>query len=179
MGNLNNPSISRWGINLFWYRYWFKDFFKQLDVQKDIVFETLVYYYIFFGYLYPFNFLKSQRWISNSYFNKKNHIQFNLQYYREIELINKFTKEKIYSTLRIRAANLFYSRFWLLKFHNWIIINFYCYQPLKKKNSIVYSTFLTASVRNKNFSLKLKRFKLLLFYYYNFFNSQHFFLYKF
>lgn len=136
LGNLNNPSISRWGINLFWYRFWFKDFYKQLDVQKDIIFETIVYYYIFFGYLYPFNFLKNFRWIKSFETLNKYHTNFNLQYDRQLELTNKFTKEKIYTTIRVKMSNLFYSRFWIMKFQNWVIINFYCFQPIKKKTPL-------------------------------------------
>lgn len=181
LGNISNPSISRWGINLFWYKYWFQDFYKQLNIQKDIIFETLVYYYIFFGFQFSHNHLKNIRWLSSKHFPKDDFKNFTLQYYREVEISNKYNYDIVLDIFRIKSSDLLHSRFWLMKFQNWIIINFYAFQPNKRnKLSVKKFDMKTAVVTEKKKSYSfIKKFKFLTFFYNYFIKSLKFSLYKF
>ncbi len=58
MGNMSNPSINRWGLNLFWYRYWFNDKNNALVVHQDNVVNKLLLTYLHYGLLFTKNIFK-------------------------------------------------------------------------------------------------------------------------
>ena len=165
LGNMSNPCINRWGLNLFWYRYWYTDKIAPLNVQQDDIFSNLVYSYLFFGLLYPQNIFLNKYWygikFNSPLFNQK---LYNEKYYRYVEIKNLFSQEKANFRLRSETKQIYVSKIWILRYQNWLIINFYNFQSLKKfkvqrmklldKNSI----FLTPTTNLFN----LKRVKLFL-----------------
>lgn len=133
MGNLSNPSINRWGLNLFWYRYWYTDKLQQAYIQQDYIFNQLLYTYILYGILTPHNLFLSKYWhdtIEN--INWKHQISYNEKYYRKGELKGLAVEDVNTIRLRIKVKHLYFSKIWILRFQNWVILNFYSFQPIKK-----------------------------------------------
>ena len=169
MGNMSNPSINRWGLNLFWYKHWFTDKNYHLSVQHDLAINKLVYTFLNFGILFPVNIFLNKYWLSKSkninYYNEHN-----TKYYRVMSFKNLITLETSYYNQRIKIENVYQSKIWILKFQHWVMINFYCFNPIKKRDlasrkKIKHGNsdiFLTKSeYRFENY----KRMKLVFFYF--------------
>ena len=169
---MSNPIINRWGLNLFWYRFWFTDKNNSLNVNQDNLINKLIILYVHYGLLYPTNSYLSKYW----FFFKKFNFNFsnnllNLKYFRLVEYKNKIINETKNYKLRNKLKNLYFSKIWILKYQSWLVINFYCFQPLiskhkKKKYRGNLSLYLDKNSSKKNLFLFL-RFKLYLFYFTN------------
>lgn len=131
---MSNPGINRWGINLFWYNFWFKDKTRQINIHLDDLINELIYVYIKYGlysdksiFLSNYRFL-DQKEVMDSY--KEEHT---LNYFRFGEFKDRVLEETILLKIRIGAKNIYHSKLWIMRYQKWLIINFYCFQPLKKK----------------------------------------------
>lgn len=140
MGNLSNPSITRWGLNLFWYNYWFTDVNKSFQFHQDNLINKLLYIYLNYG-IFRKNLKKSYRFwnfsnlkIVNDYLTYEKDRM--MQYLRFSQYKNKMTGELKIISFRIRRKDLHFTKFWILRFHSWLVINVYSLQPLKKKSNI-------------------------------------------
>lgn len=133
MGNLNNPEINRWGLNLFWYRFWFSDKVQSLNIQQDNLIDKLISIYVNYGLLHTGLLFYSKLWNSNiGYFSNENYIT---KYFRNMQHKNKYFSEyKIYK-IRNKIKNLYHSKLWILRYQNWLILNFYSFQPQIRKNT--------------------------------------------
>jgi len=168
MGNMSNPSINRWGLNLFWYKYWYNDKNYHLSVQHDNVMSRLLYTFLNFGMTFPVNIFTHKYWVKQNnkinYFN--NH---NTKYYRIMNFKNFITQEISHYNERIRIEHIYQSKIWILKFQHWVILNFYCFNPIKKrqknKNIITRKrerdSFLFKTTDNVQ---KIKRLRFIFFY---------------
>jgi len=140
MGNLSNPSINRWGLNLFWYNYWFADKNKSFEIHQDNLINKLMYIYLNYGIFkknskYSFRFWTFSNLKSiNSYLIEDRERV--LQYLRFSQYKNKLTQETKIISFRIKRKDLHFTKFWILRFNKWLIINIYALQPLKKKSNI-------------------------------------------
>lgn len=137
MGNLSHPSINRWGLNLFWYSFWFADKNKSHGMHIDFFLNRLVTNYINYGLIVERELFYSKYWYNKKLIFWKKRTEFfekNLPiYYRHIEYKNKVNDELALVKLRIKKKNAHLTKLWILKFQNWIIINMYFIQPLKKR----------------------------------------------
>jgi hypothetical protein len=137
---MSHPSINRWGLNLFWYRFWYNDKISALLNHQDSLIDNLIITYLHYGILTHKNFFFSKYWyLSNINFKENSLKIFNTKYFRTVEYKNKTIGEYRTYKLRNKVKNLYYSKLWLFRYQNWLVINFYCYQPLKKttKKSII------------------------------------------
>ena len=175
---MSNPTINRWGLNLFWYRFWYADKNNSLIMHQDHLINKLILLYVHYGLLYPKNLFINKYW----YFNYKIdynlfYDNYNLKYFRLIEYKNKVLNEYKSYKIRTKVKNLYFSKIWILRYQNWLIINFYCFQPLaakRKKNkkrtkrtkSKKDLNFYLSHDRNKNKFL-IHRYKMFLFSFLN------------
>lgn len=179
---MSNPVISRWGLNLFWYRHWYTDKNYHLSLQHDDAINKLLHTFLNFGISFPVNIFIHKYWFKNykykNYFNE--HVT---KYYRIINFKNFITQEINSYNVRIRIENIYQSKIWILKFQHWILVNFYCFTPLKKRQVEAirnnqwqfFDTFLTKSSHHfKNY----KRLKFVFFFISNQLRK-HFNYYKF
>ncbi len=169
MGNISNPSINRWGLNLFWYRYWYSDIKNQSNIQQDYIFNNLVCTYVLYGILHPQHLFLSRRWylLTPEFFNdyKKDYMK---KYYRDMEMKTLMENETVTHCLREKRKNLHLSKLWIFRYQSWIIINLYSFQPVR--------TFLldkpVASQSINDFSYQISKtntgFRRLKFFFYNF-----------
>ena len=133
---MSNPSINRWGLNLFWYRFWYNDKKNSLIVNQDNFFNKLMLIYIHYGLLLPNNIFLNNYWFNISKKNNRSLIEdFSIKYFRIIEYKNKVLNEYKSYKIRNKLKNLYFSKIWILRYQNWLIINFYCFQPLSKKTN--------------------------------------------
>lgn len=171
LGNMSNPSINRWGLNLFWYRFWYNDTNNSLVIHQDNLINKLILLYMHYGLLYPQNMFINKYWYF-TYKIKHNilHDNFNIKYFRLVEYKNRIVNEYKSYKIRTKIKNLYFSKIWILRYQNWLIVNFYCFQPLKSKTTkkiTVNKTldfYLNNKIQNKN---TIHRYKMYLFYFLN------------
>jgi len=131
---MSNPSINRWGLNLFWYRFWYNDKKNSLIVNQDNLFNKLMLIYIHYGLLLPNNIFLNNYWFNISKKNNRSLIEdFSIKYFRIIEYKNKVLNEYKSYKIRNKLKNLYFSKIWILRYQNWLIINFYCFNLYRKK----------------------------------------------
>lgn len=176
---MSSPSINRWGLNLFWYRYWYSDTNYQLNIQCDEIFNKLIYYYLFYGIIFPKNIFFNKYWYNFKFNIKTNiNINHNKKYYRFVEFKNEFTKEKILKKFRIKMKFLYFSKIWIFKYQNWLILNFYVFQPLKQKNIKILKNKIEINFfkkKNTNNKIFFKSLFYFIFYNFNFLQKNNFY----
>lgn len=166
---MSSPSINRWGLNLFWYRFWYTDKNISFLVTQDDIFNKLLLIYIHYGVLYNKTpFMNKYWWSFLKNFIKNYNLNYNTKYFRTIEYKNKIINETRRYKLRNKLKNLYFSKIWILRYQNWLIINFYAYQPLtkkfyKKNKFSKESNFYLSKIKKDNLRLYY-RIKLYLFF---------------
>lgn len=134
MGNMSNPSINRWGLNLFWYRYWFTDKNKSNKFHQDNLINKLILIYIHYGLFASKNIFLNKYWYNVNKKNLKNYNdRYNLKYFRLIEYKNRVLNESKSYKIRNKIKNIYFSKIWILSYQKWLIINFYAFQPISLK----------------------------------------------
>jgi hypothetical protein len=166
---MSSPSINRWGLNLFWYRFSFNDKNFSQNFHKDDAADNLIYLFLNYGVLHPQNLFFSKYW-----FKKTNKIFFNehtTKYYRVVNFKNLLLNINSFYYTRIKLKNIYFSKIWILKYQSWIIINFYSFQPIpqsvllkKKKNLYTNRELDFYAQKIKRNQLFFKRFKILYFF---------------
>lgn len=131
MGNMSNPLINRWGLNIFWYNLWFTDYNFKTFYNQDKIFSQLVYLYLFYGLKLPYNIFANKYWYSFNLYS----IRF-LPYSKWITRRGSQFGELVRYSLRVETECLFPMKLWILKYSNWVILNQYWFYPLKIKLSL-------------------------------------------
>lgn len=168
---MSNPGINRWGLNLFWYRFWYADKNNSLTIHQDDLINKLILLYIHYGLLYPQNLFMNKFWyLNNKSIRNSFYDDFNLKYFRLIEYKNRVSNEYKSYKIRTKIKNLYFSKIWILRYQNWLIINFYCFQSLTSKNNKKLNNkkdlnfYLNKKNKNK---YPIHRYKMFLFYFFN------------
>lgn len=163
---MSNPLINRWGMNLFWYKIWYIDKSQFLFFNQDSLIERLVFLYIHYGILYSKNIFFNKYWYGDSIDTQQIH-QDNLKYYRVIEYKNKLLNKSYFYNIRIKIKNIHVTKLWLLRFQGWLVLNFYCFQLIQKKNNM--ENFFKRNqnllfVKNSGNLKKYTRVKLIMYF---------------
>lgn len=131
---MSHPSINRWGLNLFWYRFWFNDKINSLINHQDRLFDKFILIYIHYGLLNYKNFFINKYWYpGNDLFLTKYRTDILAKYFRIVEYRHQTLKDYKTYKLRIKLKNFYHSKIWILRYQNWLIINFYGFLPLTKR----------------------------------------------
>jgi hypothetical protein len=131
---MSDPIINRWGLNLFWYRLWFNDWNPSINIHQDSLINKLVQIFINYGLSHYKNLFLNKRFFPHIINNYKNFLHDHaIKYTRLVEHKNKTTGENRAFQQRLKAKNLFCSKLWILRYQNWLILNFYFFQPLKPR----------------------------------------------
>jgi len=172
VGNMSNPSINRWGVNLFWYRLWYTDKNYAAILHQDKIFTELMYIFLHYGLLHPVNLFSHKMWYYNKYFKTKNYFNEHVtKYYRIMNFKNVAMGIDSNYSIRTKLKNTYVTKVWLFRYQSWVVINFYCFQPPRKKFSKKKHTrrflkqvdFYMTRPRTPNYLIK--RAKMLLLYY--------------
>lgn len=139
---MSHPSINRWGTNLFWYNFWYTDKKLALSIHNDMLLNNLIFTYLNYGLFYKKNIFLNNYWhkLENTDLKELNTHQ--LKYFQIMEHKNKITDEITKFTTRIKKKHIYFSKLWILKYQNWILINLYSFQPITKPKKL--------SMRKKN-----------------------------
>ena len=130
MGNMSNPSINRWGVNTFWYSFWYSDTRYSENLKQDSLFIKLLNIYLYYGVNISSNIFSNSYWYSKQF----TFLQFP-SYSRQLTVKNPLLQTQSSYSLRQKTESIYPMKLWLLKYNNWIVINLYWFQPLKKKNA--------------------------------------------
>jgi hypothetical protein len=130
---MSNPLVNRWGSNIYWSKLWYSDKNYTLNLKQDSIFINLLKIYFMYGLQTPKNLFVLKYW----YFtyvskNKLNHSYVQNKYYRRYTKNLSVAENQDSYNLRIVTKDVFPMKIWIFKFHNWILLNFYWFQPLKK-----------------------------------------------
>lgn len=179
---MSSPSINRWGLNLFWYRFWYNDKINSLLNHQDHLINKFILIYIHYGLLCPKNFFINTYWYTHTTsFFKVYREEIYTKYFRIAQFKNRTTREQKSYKIRTKYKNLYFSKIWILRYQNWIVVNFYCFQPLKKKNVKTRMTRRDVSTnlsRRADFRSTFLRYRLISSFFCNYFFTKNFY-YKF
>lgn len=162
---MSNPSINRWGLNLFWFRMWYADKNQPLIINQDMLFNRLIFIYVRYGLFHLRAFFLNNYWYfgcSNIIINFLNN-NFT-KYFRIIEYKNKVLNKFSQHRVRNEIKNIYFTKIWIMKYQNWLILNLYNYQPLKKKtqNKINSNKEIDYYLEKNKKNITMLRFKFLL-----------------
>ena len=183
---MGNPTITRLGIQQFWYRHWYTDKHVSSNLQQDKLFENLLQIYLTYGLNIKENLFIHEYWYGQNKYIKKLRLNYINQtkniFYRRYFYSNTIVGVEHNFLLRNQSPEFFPFKLWLFKYNNWIILNVIWFKPMKGKNhhNIFSDSASAANVLHKKSSLffKNKRLKLLLFHFLksnNFFSKKYIF----
>lgn len=125
---MSNPCINRWGLNTFWHNYWYSDTRYAKNLQIDAMSKLLLKTYFNHGIYNRINFFWNLRWYKNATDLK---ITKPLRYYRWRKLAFKVVKAFTTYRFRVRFAERFDTKWTILKWSNFMVINVHWFRPRK------------------------------------------------
>lgn len=165
------PTVTRLGVNQFWYRHWCSDKNYKSNLFNDKLFIDLVKLYINYGLTFYNNTFLHEYFFNKNY--KKTRIKnsiSNLKFYRKFFFSNTNLGIEHSYLLRNKTGEYFPLKMWIIKYAKWVIICFNCFKPIKKKSNRknlikkeLYSISRSLTYFDKNEVIK-KRFKILFLY---------------
>jgi len=164
---MSNPLVNRWGLNIYWPKLWYSDKNYTLNLKQDNIIFQLIKFYFFFGIHLPQHLFLSKYWYYKlDQFRVLNHLTSIQKYYRwygkKISLDGEKSKYKV----RNMVKDIFPMKIWIFKFSNWILINFYWFQPIKKSYTklkrVPSKRILSLNIQQKTQLSTLRRLKLFL-----------------
>lgn len=132
---MSSPSINRWGLNLFWYRFWYKDKNNAQHVHQDHLINNLLSVYLQYGLLHTKNIFFNKYWYTSLKKNvPTNYILTNVKYFRLVEYRNRVLNEFRSYKIRNKLKNIYFSKIWILRYQNWLVTVFYAFQPVTNRS---------------------------------------------
>ena len=128
LGNMSNPCINRWGLNVFWHHHWYSDSRYALNLRQDKLATTLVQSYLSFGLDVPSNFFWNPYWFNTQAAEQSPDIN---RYYRWILAKSTALRSVTEYRLRIESEEVYQTFVTVLRFNSYFIINMYWFQPDK------------------------------------------------
>lgn len=176
------PVITRLGLNQFWYRHWYSDTKFKENLKQDEIFVTLIKFYLNYGLTFSNNIFFNEYFFNVKLKNLRlANIISNNKFFRKFYFTNNLLGIEHSYFIRYKTGEYFPLKIWIIKYSKWIIINFTCFKPVKKKKKKLKSMSKEFSSVNPNFSSFSKssnfvRYKILFIYlknslvrdYYNF-----------
>lgn len=169
---MGNPSITRLGVQQFWYNHWYSDKFFSKNLQQDKLFENLIHLYLTYGLNLKENIFLHEYWYNHNKTIKSKRLNYsystNKIFYRRYFYSNKIVGIEHNFLLRNNSSEFFPLKLWLFKYNNWIICNLNWFKPIKGKHTIAANidSASAANVLHKpsSYTYKKTRLKLLVLY---------------
>lgn len=131
IGNIKNPSLNRWGMNLLWYNFWFTDRNFHLNLQVDYFINTLIYTYVYFGLIKRTHPFHNMYFVKNYCKLKVVYATYNVNYYKSELFTNKVSGVREHYALRDRHEGLYNMKISIYRYQNWVLINFFSFKVIK------------------------------------------------
>ena len=159
MGNIKNPTLNRWGLNLFWHRFWYSKKNYNRNIQQDTLFITLFKTYIMFSINVGSKAFKSRYYFSSCT------TTFKLpQNFHRVQTIDPNTFEKKVVSYRKKYSTFFKARASLMRYSNWLVLVFQWLSPAKSskpfKAKRTETTFVGSASEKKLKGLHFGRYTL-------------------
>lgn len=129
---MSNPGANRWGKNLFWQHMWLSDRNYTSILHQNKLFTQLLYIYLSYGilpFVHPFI---NRRWTPSMGGDvrdfRHNHTA---RYYRVMYFKDVLNDTEITYFDRTKNKVFYATRIWVLRYQNWLVLNFFYFQPLK------------------------------------------------
>ena len=146
-------------MHTYWTSLWYSDTHYSNNLKQNLIIENLIKIFFSYGLLQYSNIFKHNYWFkikSNAYLSP---IKWK-RYFRTLNNRNVdfYNDSKL---LRNEKKDTYPMKLWIVKFNQWLIINYYWFQPkknkkysIKAKNTFVY--FDTQKKKNLNLFYRLK-----------------------
>ena len=162
---MSNPIANRLGLNSFWHHFWYSDRCYAMYLQQDALMHLLIETYLTYGSSVQTILFWNSYWFKTTRYTKS---PLFLKYYRWATIQNKVFYTSTNYRFRLTGEHLMRARFSLLRFHSWIIFNFFWFQPNKsqKRRALIPKThdlFQLAPVKTHKANC-LIRLRSLLYY---------------
>ena len=130
---MSNPCLNRWGSNIYWDSVWYSDIRYSFNLKQDLIIEDLLQTYLYYGLKVQANLFHNSYWYKSSTLPPKQSLKHSLRYYNKINHFDILSEEMVYYYLRIKQKDLYFMKLWIMKFANWVVINWYWFQPKNRK----------------------------------------------
>jgi hypothetical protein len=128
---MNNPSLSRWGSNIYWTKLWYSDNRYSLNLKQDNIMLELIPAYFLHGITTFINIFKNKYWFYS--LPRWDHSPEISKYYRWTKAVRPHDGEVMKKKVRNTVDDLFPFRLWIFKVHGWVLLNYYWFRPFKRK----------------------------------------------
>ena len=150
---MSNPTITRLGINQFWYNHWLSNNNYSSFSNQDNINSEFIQNYINHGATINNNIFMHEYWYS------KKHKQIRtlpsrsyMQFYRRHYYSNNVVGIEHSYLIRYTTGEYFPLRTWYLRYNNWVIISIQWFKPNKtnklKKSNIPLGNDVSATHAN-------------------------------
>lgn len=169
------PVLTRIGLNQFWYKNWYSDVNFKSNFKQDKIFTKLLKFYLNYGLMFTNNIF------FNEYFFNKNlksvrlgNLISNKKFFRRFFFSNDILNIEHSYFMRYKTGEYFPFRVWIIKYSNWIVLNFSCYKPVKGKNKNKIGlkkelSSINPALATNNIRPKLIRYSLLFIFFKKYF----------
>jgi hypothetical protein len=128
------PVLTRLGLNQFWYKNWYSDINFKTNFKQDKIFLQLIKFYLNYGLMFTNNIFFNEYFFNKNLKNKRlTSLIYNKKFFRKFFFSNDVLNIEHSYFLRYKTGEYFPFRIWIIKYSNWIILNFTCYKPIKNK----------------------------------------------
>ena len=164
---MSNPCLNRWGSNIYWEKLWYSQKHYANNLKQDSLFLELVNTFLFYGVEIPKPLYISKYWHHlNLWLERPKYDSYYKSYYRWHSYNNFHTGEFCEYRLKVETKDIYPMKVWVFKFNNWILINFYWYQPnkktVRKANYRHRMNFVNVFYKSTPELSSLRRYKLFL-----------------
>ena len=157
--------MNRLGLNIFWHHFWYSDTCYSSYSQQDMLLKLLIDTYITYGSRVNTQLFWNSYWFKTTRYTYSVNLQ---KYYRWASIINKLFHTVTNYRFRLTGEDLIRSRFNLLRFNSWVIINIFWFQPNKAYKRLSLTGTLTELVylqsQRRFIDKKLMRLRSLLYH---------------
>lgn len=144
---MSNPTITRLGINQFWYNHWLSNNNYSANTNQDNINSEFVTNYINHGANFTNNTFIHEYWYSKKYKQVRTlPARSFMQFYRRHYYSNDIVGIEHSYLIRYTTGEYFPLRTWYLKYNNWVIISVQWFKPNKSKKSRVRTVLFSGDV---------------------------------
>ena len=127
---MSNPCVNRWGLNTFWHHFWYSDNRYALYLRQDDAILRAIQLYILHGWDQPKGLFWNNYWFKTSPAPVKRDVN---KYYRWITVVGNREGDINTYQFRLGGEEIFQTQIHVLRFNGWFLINFYWFQPDKRR----------------------------------------------
>ena len=144
---MGNPTITRLGVNQFWYNHWLSQNDYKASTNQDNINSEFIQNYINHGANFTNNIFMHEYWYSKKYKQLRTlPSRSYMQFYRRHYYSNNVVGIEHSYLIRYTTGEYFPLRTWCLRYNNWLIISIQWFKPDKSKKNRKISNLFSGDV---------------------------------